>query len=65
MFSTVHLIWLTISLIIIFISLKTIKDRSVTLDKLLTIACVICIVSEVIKVFSSMQLVPAADGTTM
>lgn len=65
MFSTVHLIWLTISLIIIFISLKTIKDRSVTLDKLLTIACVICIVSEVIKVFSSMQLVPSADGTTM
>ena len=65
MFSTVHLIWLTISLIIIFISLKTIKDRSVTLDKLLTVACVICIVSEVIKVFSSMQLVPSADGTTM
>lgn len=65
MFSTVHLIWLTISLIIIVVSLKIIKDRKVTLDKLLSVACVACIVSEFIKVFSSMQLVPSADGTTM
>lgn len=65
MFSTVHLIWLAISIVIIIISLKTIKSRTVTLDKLLTVACFVCIVSEVIKVFSSMQLVPSADGTTM
>ena len=65
MFSTVHIIWLVISAVIIIISLTAIRKNNIPLEKILNIACIICILSEVIKVFSSMQLVPSADGTTM
>lgn len=35
------------------------------MEKILTVACAVCVLSEVIKVFSMMELVPSSDGTTM
>ncbi len=63
MFSIQHIIWMVICIIlIIFISLRLKKKRP-DLRKVLTVMCVICCVSEIIKVFSSIQLVPSTDGT--
>lgn len=65
MFSIVHLIWIAICLLVIFVSIFTIKKKQLSMQRILSCACVVCVASEVIKVFSSMELVPSADGTTM
>lgn len=65
MFSAVHIIWLVVSAALIIAAVTYIKKNTVSLEKVLNVSCVICIVSEVIKVFSMMELVPSADGSTM
>ncbi|MBP3384002.1 MAG: YwaF family protein [Firmicutes bacterium] len=65
MFSTVHIIWLIICAAVIAASLIYIKKCRITLDKILNVCCAVCVISEVIKVFSMMELVPSADGSTM
>lgn len=65
MFSINHIIWLVICTLLIVISVRYINKNNVSLDKLLTAACVICVISEVIKVFTMMELVPSSDGSQM
>ena len=63
MFSVYHFIWIFISLALIVTSLILLKKYKPSLDLVLTVACVVCVLSEFIKVFSSIDLIPAADGT--
>lgn len=63
MFSVNHFIWVFVSLALIVTSLILLKKYKPSLDFVLTVACVVCFLSEFIKVFSSIDLIPAADGT--
>ena len=62
-FTFTHLIWTIISITTIIVSLILIKKYQPTLKQILTIACVICFISEMIKFFSTIQLVPNSDGS--
>lgn len=65
MFSTAHIIWLGICIAVTATALTVIKKNKIPVEKILNAACVICVISEVIKVFSMMEMVPSSDGTTM
>lgn len=63
MFSVQHIIWVVISIIIIIINLILMKKRKPALKDVLTACCIVCAASEVIKVFSCIEMVPSADGS--
>lgn len=63
MFTTNHFIWLAIIVVLIAVSLMLLKKHRPSLRTVLTVACVICVLSELIKVFSSIEMVPSADGS--
>jgi len=65
MFSIQHLIWLAICILVIFVSLHAMLQRRPPLRQVLSAACVLCALSEFIKVFSYIQMVPSADGSAM
>ena len=65
MFSAQHIIWLVICATIVVLSLRTLLTKKVPLEKVLSIACVICALSEVVKLFTYVQMVPTADGSTL
>ncbi|MBQ8208826.1 MAG: YwaF family protein [Clostridia bacterium] len=54
-----------ICLIVITVSLILLKKYKPPLQKVLTVCCAVCIVSELIKIFGAMMLVPASNGKTM
>ncbi|MBO4537886.1 MAG: YwaF family protein, partial [Erysipelotrichaceae bacterium] len=63
MFSIYHIIWLIISLaLIIGFSLYLRKNRPALKD-VLSVCCVVCVLSEMIKVFSMIRMVPSSDGS--
>lgn len=64
MFSVYHFIWLAICIILIAVSVVWLKKNHPSLTSVLTVCCIIAAVSEFIKVFSVIELVPSADGST-
>jgi len=65
MYSVNHILWLILCAGIIGVSLHLLLRYKVPLVKLLNICCVVCIFSELAKVFSTIELVPSTDGTKM
>jgi len=65
MFSVYHLVWLIICAVVVALGVIAMKKRRPTLRQILNIACVGSVISEVIKTFSMLQVVPSADGSTM
>ena len=65
MFTYQHFIWVGISVALIVVSLILLKKYKVSLKTLLTICCGICIASELIKIFTMIEIVPNEAGTAM
>ena len=65
MFSIQHIIWIVISVVLIALGVVIVKKKRPTLMQVLTSACVVCVASELVKVFSCLQLVPSADGSIL
>lgn len=65
MFTSYHLIWLILCAVIIVITSVWLKKQKPDLRQVLTVCCVVAVMSELIKVFSSITLVPSADGSIM
>ena len=63
MFSVQHVIWAAICLILIVGALYLLKKYRWSLKQALTVACIVAVASEFIKIFSSIELVLSADGT--
>ena len=65
MFTVYHFIWLGICLILFAAAFRVLKTRRPPLRKLLSIACVGAVLSELTKTLSVLEMVPASDGSTM
>lgn len=65
MFTPNHLIWLALCAVLIIAGSIFLLRHKPDLRRVLTVACVVCVASELIKVFSSITLVPSADGSVM
>lgn len=65
MFTSYHFIWVVICTVIIVTSLYILIKNKIPLKKALSIACVVCVLSELTKVFSTVEMVPSSDGTIM
>ena len=63
MFSIQHLIWAAIVLVVVVVAMKFLHKNQVPLEKLLKLCCVLALVSEFVKTFSVIDLVPTADGS--
>lgn len=63
MFTIYHIIWLVICLLMIFLSLHFYKKYQPSLQEVLTIACIISVLSEIAKVISVIKMVPSTNGT--
>ena len=63
MFTFRHLIWLAICVVMVTASVIYASKKKMTLTEVLTVACVISVLSEVVKVFSLTRMVYSADGT--
>ena len=62
MFTTNHYIWCSICILIIFLAIHILKKHRPSLKAVLTIACVLCTLSEIVKLFSTFKMVPSSDG---
>ncbi len=65
MFTTNHYIWLAICAVLIGGGLLLLNKHKPSLRSVLNLACVGAVLSELIKVFSSIRLIPTADGSMM
>lgn len=65
MFTLNHFIWLFICFLVGGTAVVCLKKYKPSLRTVLTIACIGCIVSEVIKTFSVLKMVPSTDGSSM
>lgn len=65
MFTTNHFIWLGICATLLAAGFYCLKKYKPTLQQVLKIASMGAILSEAIKVFSVLQVVPSTDGSTM
>lgn len=63
MFTVNHLIWFCISIALIVCSLVWLRKNKPSLSQVLIVCCVVCVLSELIKIFSVMKLVPSSDGS--
>lgn len=63
MFSTNHIIWMLLSFSLILAVTVLLRRRRPPLKRVLNVACVVCGLSELVKVFSTIELVPSADGS--
>ena len=63
LFSVQHFIWMGVCLALIVLACLLLKKYRPSLQSVLTAACVGCVLSEVVKVFGAMMLVPSADGS--
>ena len=62
MFSIYHIIWVIISFVLIFVGVIYLKKNNPPLKKVLSFACVVSVVSELVKTFSVISLVPSSTG---
>lgn len=65
MFSTNHIICLILCIVAIAVALIFLKKNKTDIKKVLNVACIICVLSELIKIFSTIKLVPSIDGSEM
>ncbi len=65
MYSWQHFVWLFISLILIVFFLVLYRKKRPSFTKVLNYCLVVCYLSEFIKVFSVLEMVPSADGSIM
>ena len=63
MFTWRHIVWLIISIVFIVYFGFLIKRKNISLDTVLSYACIGSLVSEAIKVFSVLEFVPSEDGS--
>lgn len=63
MFSVYHCLWLAICGCLMILAVVWLRRKRPSLDWVLSVACVGCVLSELTKVFSVIQLVPSADGS--
>jgi len=65
MFSVQHIIWVVISAIITASGLIVMMKKKPSLKDVLTSGCVVCVLSEVVKILSCIEMVPSSDGLTI
>lgn len=65
MFTINHFIWLGICAVLVTGSMIVLQKKKPRLSSVLNVCCVVCVISELIKTFSMMQMVPSADGSRM
>ena len=65
MFSLYHFIWLLIGAVLVTVSLTVFRRRQMPLRTVLSLCCVVAVLSEAVKVFSSIKMVPSADGSML
>ena len=65
MFSIQHIIWMVISVAIIIGLVIALKKKRPSLKAVLSSAFVICVASELIKVFSCIEMVSSSDGSIL
>lgn len=63
MFGIYHFILIGLSFLAISLCLIYIKKKKPPMEKILSAACVICVLSEIIKTLTMLQVVPSADGS--
>ena len=63
MFSLNHFIWLGICAVLIFGFLYLISKKEPKLKEVLNVACAVCVLSELTKIFSVIRMVPLTDGS--
>lgn len=62
-FTINHYIWLFICITLISSFTYYLIKTKPSLKKVLNVCCVVCVASELIKTFSSIKMIPSADGT--
>ncbi len=65
MFTLYHFIWIAIVAVLVPVSLIYLIKNQVEINKVLNYACIGAIISEVIKTFCALQMVPSSDGSSM
>lgn len=65
MFTVYHFIWLGICLVLCVGALRCLMRRRPPLKRVLSLACVLAILSELTKTFSVLEMVPSGDGSAM
>lgn len=65
MFTSYHIAWLIISAVLIVAGVLFLRKRKPPLKDVLSFACVMCVLSELVKTFSVIKLVPSADGSAV
>ena len=65
MFTINHFIWLGICALLLAASFVLLHKKKPALKKVLLAACVLSVISEVIKTFSVLEMVPSSDASTM
>ena len=63
MFSIYHIVWIVICIVLIIASIYIIHAKKPSYNDFFNWVCFFCILSEVVKVFSVIEVVPSADGT--
>lgn len=63
MFGACHFILIGISCLLTVLCTLYILKKQFPLEKVLTVSCVICVLSEITKIFTTLQTVPSADGS--
>ena len=63
MFSIYHFIWLGIAATLIALITRYLLKNKPEFSKVLTVCCIVCVISELIKMFSQVELIPSQDGT--
>lgn len=63
MFSWQHFVWLGICVVMILVVLRAYQKKRPSLSSVLNSALVVCAFSEISKVFSTIEMVPSANGT--
>ncbi|MCD7823031.1 MAG: YwaF family protein [Oscillospiraceae bacterium] len=65
MFSLNHFIWIGISVVLFVVAIVFLRKYRPPLKNVLTVCCVIAVLSEITKVLSMIKLVPSSDGSMM
>ena len=65
MFTVYHFVWLAISAAVIAGALAFLQRRRPPLKSVLSVCCVLCVLSELVKDLSVIKMVPSADGSML
>lgn len=65
MFTVYHFIWLAVCAALIAGTLVFLKQRRPPLKSVLSVCCVLCVLSELVKDLSVIKMVPSSDGSML